>query len=300
MAAASAPGMTEPTQPKLVPNRMARTTRSPAARLRRRLYMGYPRSGRDRYTAVARAQKEKTPQRGRSGAPSRRPFSGCRCRHDSMALPGLEPGRGVAPLDFESSASTVPPEGPISKYPTRKIICVHRASSISIGQTWGRRSIVTNALPGEDRNAKAADELFAGRGPARRDGARPQASERSHCASHRGYGGRADRPGDPGRDGGYARQARRPCRRRCPAAPAVAAVRDHALDRRSPGTARAEVRDRDDGWPRHEEEDRREVRRGRGLRAREAAPQDEVASSCGVGAPRFRREPAPHGRQAGL
>src|SRR3990172_7300921 len=194
MAAASAPGMTEPTQPKLVPNRMARTTRSPAARLRRRLYMGYPRSGRDRYTAVARAQKEKTPQRGRSGAPSRRPFSGCRCRHDSMALPGLEPGRGVAPLDFESSASTVPPEGPISKYPTRKIICVHRASSISIGQTWGRRSIVTNALPGEDRNAKAADELFAGRGPARRDGARPQASERSHCASHRGYGGRARRP----------------------------------------------------------------------------------------------------------
>src|SRR3990172_5921587 len=98
MAAASAPGMTEPTQPKLVPNRTARATRSPAARLRRRLYMGHPRSGRDRYTAVARARKEKRPRAGRPGG--------------SLALPGLEPGRGVAPLDFESSASTVPPEGP--------------------------------------------------------------------------------------------------------------------------------------------------------------------------------------------
>jgi hypothetical protein len=33
-----------------------------------------------------------------------------------MALPGLEPGWGLTPLDFESSASTVSPEGPAGTY----------------------------------------------------------------------------------------------------------------------------------------------------------------------------------------
>ena len=49
-----------------------------------------------RYTRAPGGRKGKRARRGRAAA---------------MALPGLEPGRGVAPLDFESSASTIPPEG---------------------------------------------------------------------------------------------------------------------------------------------------------------------------------------------